>query len=181
MIDLTTCCPIVGTEYALTSECVIDWGGVTAQIPSGDTCTFSVNHNGFDYSGIIAMAADNLALLVVFDQTDVMLPSGVCFYLDCSQDIDLPDELPDYCNKTVGVLTDDTKLAILDDDGCPAGYILFSTLKADIIAAAKADLNFCDFFPTGIPEGDLVVSDRVLTTTGTCALKSVPMSDITCD
>lgn len=180
MIKLTTCCPIVGSEFLLNNECVDNWEDVAPLLSDTGACVFTVIHNQVEYTGVVGLSTDGLVIMLGFDQTDVILPKGVCFDIECPS-LDPTPENPEYCDNTAGQLDDDTKLAILDEEGCPAGYVLYSDLKADILDSIKDDLNFCDFFPNGIPEGDLVVSDRILTVSSPCSLKSVPQSDIACE
>jgi len=184
MFTVVTSCPIITTTAVLGPECISNWDDVFDKV--GDDCQFVIEVGDVTYSGSIGLASDGLVILFAFNEEQITLPSNSCFTVTCpdvGDDNDADgDGLPDYCNNTEPTtLTDETKLSILDDDGCPSGFVTFGTLKDAIIEEVKGNIVFCDLYPNGIPQGPLVVSDRIVTVTSGCDLKSVPTSDISCD
>lgn len=183
--NIITACPIVENAAVLQPDCVSNWADVLSSLSEG--CTFTVESHNITYTGAAALSSDQLMLLLAFDQDVVALASNSCLVVSCPPVEDDADQdgdgLPDYCNNTAATLSDATKLAVLDDDGCPSGFVTIDDIKADIVNEIinGGQLSFCDLFPTGIPEGSLVVSDRVLTVSSGCNLKSVPTDDISCD
>lgn len=147
-------------------------------------CTFSFYYNGEEYTGSITHREEEGKLLLSFANEDVALPSMMCLDVLCGDCGVIEDEEGCVNNESL-VITDETKLAILDEEGCPMGFVLFETLKKEIIDCVKKEdlwFDFCDLLPDdGIPQGSLVASDRILTTIGDgCSLKSIPQSDLCC-
>lgn len=181
-MDIKTIKPLTGVTHCLDADDILNFTEVTEAIEPDADCDFTVSHNGTDYSGTVTKSTDGKKILLAFTQDSIALPSGLCIEYHC-EDCEDTDGGEDVCPNAELALTDETKLSILNEQGCPVGYVTFAKLKEAILGEVTlTDLNFCDLFPDSeIPQGALVASDRVLTTGGGCSLKSVPQSDIACE
>lgn len=164
---------LVGGTHVLSSDNVNNWVDIIDDITT-TPCVFSVEYNGVEYTGAISKSIDGTKLLVAFDSQDIVLPGGVCLEVSCAEEmipVDCPNEHVD--------LVKETKLSVLDEDGCPIGFITFGDILA-IIEDLIPD-SLCDLLGVEeIPVGNLTASDKILTTSGGCTIKAVPTSDIVC-
>jgi len=172
--------PLVGATHCLSITEVEDWGEAIEFLQTIDTaCTFSFVYDDITYTGEITYDKNLDLILLSFENENVVLPSKMCLDVVC--DPCVAEKEP--CPHEEVELDDDTKIAILDEQGCPTQFVLFSDLKKAILDSVKID--FCDLFPDGeIKQGNLVAGDRILTTNATldgCGIKSVPVTDMVCD
>lgn len=175
---------LVGQKVCLEPAEVDNWSDVISNLPTDKECTFEFYYGGFGYTGAVSLIEDGSQLCILFDQDHIALPSNMCLDVTCGDSCDPQEENETGCPNNEIEITDETKFAILDEDGCPKGYLTFADLKTEVIKCIKVeDLDFklCDLFPDNeIPQGDLVVSDRILTTGGNCSFKSVSQTDLKC-
>lgn len=166
---------IVGRNHMFDEAQISNWVDVI-NVLTTESCDFEITYDDVTYTGGISKSEDGTKLLVVFDASDVALPSGLCLIVDCA------DGLPvEECPNSPQTVSAETKLSVLGSDGCPIGFVTGDDLKELIIDCIKnSSITLCDILDGGIPEGSLTAQDRVVTTSGECTLKSVPQSDIKC-
>lgn len=188
------------TTTVKTTSHIIDTGGMNVlreddvenfeqvlelinDIDSNDPCTFVVDYDDNEYTGTITTAGvNNTELRVIFDQSNVVLPSGVCMAVTCYPcDCDgKPDHTHCYENNITPV-TANTRLLVLDNSGCPDGFVTMSQILDFIQSELDIPTSLCELLGVSqIPQGGLTASDRILVTSGLCDLKSVPQSDVLC-
>lgn len=170
--------PLVGPTHFLNEADIANWDDVILQIEE-TPCFFEIFYNGDNFPGQISRSADRLTLNVAFVDEEIALPSGMCMFVNCF--VDPPGENGCFPNQVVDI-DEDTRLMVVDENGCGIGW----TSLADIVALIQQQLNIpqtlCDLIgPDGIPEGNLVAGDRIVTTTNGCDLKSVPQDQVVCD
>ena len=172
MLQVNVIGPLVGQVHVFGEDDIENWDDIFPLFDT-DPCTFSLLYDDITYTGIIAKSVDGTKLLVTFDQPNITLPSGMCLFADC------PEPVEDPCPNVQQEITDETKFAILGEDGCQIGFVTYADIKEKIMECIPKTL--CELIgEDGIPEGDLTAQDRILTTTDGCDLKSVPQSDIAC-
>lgn len=146
----------------------------------GQGCTFTTSYNEKQYDGVIEMD-DNGTILIAFTQENPVLPSNTCLNIECATSEEIKEE---QCPNNEATLTIDSKLAIIDDEGCHVGYTTTQAIADLIIRKVKEEpiwFGFCDVLPDeGVAEGSLLTTDRILTTSTGCDLKSVSSNDIKC-
>lgn len=172
--------PLVGPTHCLSPSDVLEWHEVIAFLQTKEeACDFSFYYDGEEYTGKINYDKTLDKVILSFGNDKVVLPSMMCLTTTCVPCVVTREP----CPHDETVLDDDTKIAILDEQGCPTQFVLFSALKENILKDVK--IKFCDLFPDGqITQGSLVAGDRLLTTNPTldgCGVKSVPVTDIVCD
>lgn len=164
--------PLVGNTHALDATQIDNWDDVIGLITE-ESCPFTLTYEDVLYEGFIGKSEDGLMLLVAFADDDIVLPSDMCLIVNCAE-----AAAPDDCPNVKQVVTDETKISVLGEDGCPIGFITVEDLKAFILEDVPTTL--CDLIGGSIPEGNLVAGDRILTTSGDCTLKSILQDDIKC-
>ena len=178
--------PLVDQKTCFDPDEVDDWSNVLAEVQGKAGCTFKFVYQVKTFTGAVTLTNDESQLCVVIDQPDVAFPSNMCLVVKCEDTCDpTAGEGETLCPDVEQELTDETKLAILGEDGCQVGHITYGALKKDIldsISLESLEFKFCDLFPDAtIPQGDLVVSDRILTAgSDGCSLKSVSQDDLKC-
>lgn len=160
-----------GDTFVFNNGNLDNFDAILDVIKEGDECIATLSYSGEKYSG--AAAAVGSSLVVSFD-SKVNVPAGSCIDIECK---DKEEFKENFCKNTQFEVTDDTKIAILDDDGCLKGWIKLS----DIITKVEHPKSLCDLYGGPIPHGNLVASDKILTISDDCMVKTVPMSDIVCD
>lgn len=169
---------LVGPSHELVESDISNWDDIIDLITT-TPCDFEIHYNDSIITGSIAKSGDGLTLLVGFDNANTVLPGGMCLLVDCNVD----DGSTDICAPTRVPVQLDSRIMVVDENGCPLGYALL----LDVMDAIKDYLDIpnsiCDLLVNGIPEGNLVAGDRIVTTTGNpaCTLKSVPQSQVVCD
>lgn len=169
---------LVGPAHTLSESDISNWIDIIDLITT-TPCDFEIHYNGDVLTGSIVKSADELSLLIGFDNPNTALPGGMCLIVDCNID----DGSVDICVPTRVSVQLDSRIMVVDENGCPIGYALL----LDVMDAIKDYLgipkSLCELLVNGIPEGNLVASDRIVTTTGdpACTLKSVPQSQVVCD
>lgn len=170
---------LVGPSHELVESDISNWDDVIDLITT-TPCDFEIHYNDSIITGSIAKSVDELTLLVGFDDSNIALPGGMCLIVNCAGVQPNDHECFPDVQQSINV---QSRLLFLDQNNCPVGYI---TLQ-QVINLVEAQLNIpqtlCDLITDGIPEGNLVASDRIVTTTGdpACTLKSVPQSQVVCD
>ena len=158
---------------------ISNWGDIIDDIPF-TSCPFTMVYDNNVYTGVIAKSVGGNALQIVFDNPYVLAPPGMCIEVICD-DVSAPVDETTCFDNDVSPLTSDTRLAVLNDEGCPIGYVTLADLTQDIINNINIPTSLCDLMGVSeIPQGPLLASDRVITTSGGCTLKSVLLTDVTC-
>lgn len=175
MINIKILTPLVGTSFVIDGETEVEnWEAIKFDIPL-DATSFTLAYNNYVYNGTLARSEDNLKLLVLFAE-HVALPSGLCMMIECQT----TDVNEDCITNQLVEITDETKLMVLNSEGCPAAYLTVGNLK-EYLRQELVQPDWCEMIGGFIPQGNLVASDRILTTSGGCTLKSVPITDINCE
>lgn len=175
--------PLLGQVHTLTVTDVSNWQDVMDHIGS-NTCLFKIIYNDITYEGLVTKTVDDLNLFMVFDDTIITLPSGMCAIIDCLGNEPETEDTHTHCHDNlITPIVGDENLMVLDTDGCPIGYINVAQLLTYLEGALDIPTGLCDLLDVAeIPQGGLVAGDRVLTTVpGGCTLKSVPQEDLACE
>lgn len=166
------------SSVTLVEEDITNWAEVIHQLNfDDDPCNFSLTYDGHDYSGIVYKLVGETQIILEFTEFNIVIGSGQCLIVDC--DSNIIDEVG-CVNTNITNINLDTRLAILDDNGCLNGYITMNQLITIVATQLDIPESLCDLIGGNIPSGSMVAGDRILTTSGTCTLKSVPQSDLTC-
>jgi len=169
---------LVGPSHLLVESDVSNWSDIISLVTT-DPCDFEIHYNGNVLTGSIAKSSDGLTLLVGFDDPDIALPGGMCLLVTCASSTPPVHEC--YPDTEITVTTD-SKLLVLDETNCPIGFVRLDDLIDLIRTELDIPQTLCDLITDGIPTGNLVAGDRILTTTGdpACTLKAVPQSQVVC-
>lgn len=158
---------LVGSEFLINDSMATNFSAVYSNMTdSMYRATLTYSDETF-YGKAIKV---DKAILVFFEKS-LALPSGMCITLE-----EIVAQSKDKCQTVEMTLTSDTRIAVIGDDGCVAGWVKLGTIT-------EQPKNLCELYgyPRGIPEGKLTSSDRLLVVDGDCGLKSVPVSDLTCN
>lgn len=185
--DITLTVPLDGQTFAIDSINVNDWASVDSSLPSVTLqdllpCTFRIEYNGIEYTGVAAKSAAYKILYLAFDQQDVVLPVGVCIEVSCDFGAFIGEDHT-HCHDTqVQSITSDSKLqAVSEDSGCLNGYIDISQVLTYLRNNLNIPESICDLQNvSSIPHDGVIGSDRVLVTNSGCDIKSVSQSSIGC-
>lgn len=162
----------------LTNLDITNWDNVILEVGlSDEPCNFYISYDGHDYEGIVYKNVGETQVILEFTDNSIVIGSGQCIIVDCDLDTVIADEC---VNTNISSLNSDTRLMIVDDNGCPEGYITLNQLLVYLEVRLGIPADLCDLLGGNIPQGNLTGSDRILTTSGTCTLKSVPQSDLAC-
>lgn len=145
-------------------------------------CHFEITYDSQLFTGGISLSEDEEKVLLVFDQPTVALPSESCLTITCDG-CDSKDKDEDCPNHELKI-TDETKVSVLDEDGCPQGFITVGELKTHILKSLSFEqvkFSFCDLVDGDIEQGNLLASDRLLVITDGCAIKTIDASEVVCD
>lgn len=171
---------LVGPSHVLTEDDISNWVDVIDLIDT-TPCAFELKYNDVTYTGSIAKTVDELTILVGFDSELIALPGGMCLIADCS--VVVGEDPTCYPTRVFRPLKLDDGILITDLDGCVIGHSFMSDLIVLIRQHIDVPGSLCELIGSGaIPTGNLVASDRILTTSSipNCSLKSVPQSDVVC-
>lgn len=155
----------VGQNLVLTADNTTNFSALKAWLSGKENCKASVEYERI-VTAATAIIFEN-EVLVSFESS-VVYPAGVCVEFDCQTE----EEDLSGCKNVQKTLTSTTRLAVLDERGCLAGYITLGDL-------VNKPTKLCDVTGT-IGQGRLTASDRILTIDANCGLKSVAASDIVC-
>lgn len=169
---------LVGSTHCLEPSCVTNWSEVLDGIAAGASCTFTIEYNGETLSGAVTINEDRDRLLIAFDQDCVTLPSGSCLDYTCGGTGNPSGKEGPTCNNTKIECKEGLKIAVLDKNGCLAGYVTIEDIiKLVIDGISVDDLINCDT----VSRGNLVASDRLLALNESdCSLKSISQDDLVC-
>ena len=161
---------LIGSEFTLTAEHLADW---PADVPVNSTMSFTIN--GVDGAGL--KKSDTEIYLIM--GSSIAAPRGSCVSYTWMESAECGDDTAeDNCEATaVTNLTPGMKLAVLDDKGCPTGYVTLDDLM-QFLTDNTEPVPLCDRV-TASP--DATTADmRVLTLKNGCDLASVPISAFDC-
>ena len=157
--------PFVGRNLVLKADNTDNFTALQVWLDGREKCKATVEYERIVTAATAIIFTDEV--LVSFE-TSVVYPAGFCVAFECEE----KEEDLSGCVDEEKNLTSTTRLAVLDNRGCLAGWV---TLGELVNRATK----LCDI--TGpIGEGHLTASDRILIIDASCGLKSVPASDIVC-
>jgi len=168
--ELRVIIPLSGQTFVFNAVNTENFQTVFDQHAKDKTCDASLTYDDITYRGKSSVVGTEI--IVSFD-TLVIVPSNTCIVFDCDvqEDSDCKDVKFD--------ITPETRLAILDEQGCLKGYVLVSDLL-DMVKDMFPD-TLCELLGVDtVPQGHLVASDRILTVADDCSVKSVPVTDIVC-
>lgn len=169
---------LVGPSHVLSEVDVSNWVDIIGLVTT-TPCDFEIHYNGDVLTGSIAKSGDGLSLLVGFNDPNTALPGGMCLLVDCNTS----EPVIDGCvPNRVTQIDMSTRFMMVDNRGCPVGYVWLNDIFDFIASELDIPRTLCDLISDGIPTGNLVAGDRILTTTGdpACTLKSVPQNDVVC-
>lgn len=157
--------PFVGRNLVLKADNTDNFTALQAWLSGKEKCKATVEYERIVMAATAIIFPDEV--LVSFNDS-VVYPAGFCVVFECEEE----EEDLSGCVDEEKNLTSTTRLAVLDERGCLAGWVTLG----DLVNKAT---KLCDI--TGpIGEGRLTASDRVLTIDASCGLKSVAASDIVC-
>lgn len=168
--ELIIMIPLVGKSFVFNDSNTTNISTILPLLPVGDGCKVSLDYNGIIYYGHGRKEGDEI---IVTFTTEIVVPSGMCIVFDCVGEPEAP------CKDAQIPITDDLRIAVVDDKGCPLGWILLKDLVDYIKDMFPKTL--CELIGVGsMPIGNLVASDYILTVGDDCDLKGVPPTDIAC-
>lgn len=157
--------PFVGQNLVLKADNTDNFTALQAWLSGKEKCKATVEYERIVTAATAIIFPDEV--LVSFNDS-VVYPAGFCVVFECEEE----EEDLSGCVDEEKNLTSTTRLAVLDNRGCLAGWVTLG----DIVNRAT---KLCDI--TGpIGQGRLTASDRILTIDASCGLKSVAASDIVC-
>lgn len=157
--------PFVGRNLVLKADNTDNFTALQAWLSGKEKCKVTVEYERIVTAATAIIFPDEV--LVSFNDS-VVYPAGFCVVFECEEE----EEDLSGCMDEEKNLTSTTRLAVLDNRGCLAGWVTLG----DLVNKAT---KLCDI--TGpIGEGRLTASDRILTIDASCGLKSVAASDIVC-
>ena len=162
-----------GQTFVFNNGNLDNFDNILDVVKEGDECIATLSYSGDKYSG--AAAVVGASIVVSFDNK-VTVPAGACIDIECKDKEENKFE-ENFCRDVEITATEDTKLAVLDENGCLKGWVKVS----DIINKVQHPHSLCDLYGTKIPHGNLVASDKILTMSDDCMIKTVPITDIVCE
>lgn len=157
--------PFVGQNLVLKADNTDNFTALQAWLSGKEKCKATVEYERIVMAATAIIFPDEV--LVSFNDS-VVYPAGFCVVFECEEE----EEDLSGCVDEEKNLTSTTRLAVLDNRGCLAGWVTLG----DLVNKAT---KLCDI--TGpIGQGRLTASDRILTIDASCGLKSVAVSDIVC-
>lgn len=157
--------PFVGRNLVLKADNTDNFTVLQAWLSGKEKCKATVEYERIVTAATAIIFPDEV--LVSFNDS-VVYPAGFCVVFECEEE----EEDLSGCVDEEKNLTSTTRLAVLDNRGCLAGWVTLG----DLVNKAT---KLCDI--TGpIGQGRLTASDRILTIDASCGLKSVAASDIVC-
>lgn len=157
--------PFVGQNLVLKADNTDNFTALQAWLSGKEKCKATVEYERIVTAATAIIFPDEV--LVSFNDS-VVYPAGFCVVFECEEE----EEDLSGCVDEEKNLTSITRLAVLDNRGCLAGWVTLG----DLVNKAT---KLCDI--TGpIGQGRLTASDRILTIDASCGLKSVAASDIVC-
>lgn len=161
---------LIGQSFVFNENNLGNFQTIYDVVSEGDACSAKLEYSGDVYTG--AVAASNHSIVVSFD-SKVITPPGVCIDIECTE----KDDKEIRCKNQQYEVTNDTKIAILDDEGCLKGWVRLG----DIFPEIEHPNTLCKLYGVNkVPQGNLTASDRILTVDDSCMIKSIPATDIVC-
>lgn len=172
MNDIITSKPLAGRSFVLNSDNVSNFSQIISEYPKDMTCEVTAEYDGLTISG---MSTEMTGEIIVTFSEEVAIPSGSCLSVECTPGEDDNDR---DCKNVEMSYSKDLKLAVLDEKGCLKGWIKVSDIfrPSDDGVPTLCKLLGLD----SIPEGHIVASDRILTVSTDCSVKSISATDLTC-
>ena len=155
----------VGQNLVLKADNTDNFTALKAWLSGKEKCKATVEYERIVTAATAIIFTDEV--LVSFESS-VVYPAGFCVVFECEEE----EEDLSGCVNEEKTLTSTTRLAVLDNRGCLAGWVTLGDLT-------RKATKLCDITGT-VGEGRLVSGDRILVIDSTCGIKSISPSDIVC-
>lgn len=157
--------PFVGQNLVLKADNTDNFTALQAWLSGKEKCKATVEYERIVTAATAIIFTDEV--LVSFNDS-VVYPAGFCVVFECEEE----EEDLSGCVDEEKNLTPTTRLAVLDNRGCLAGWVTLGDI-------ANKATKLCDIVGT-VGEGRLVSGDRILVIDGNCGIKSISPFDIVC-
>lgn len=163
---------LVGQSFVFNENNLGNFQTIYDLVSEGESCSAQLEYSGDVYKG--AVAVSNGSIVISF-AGKVITPPGVCIEIECKEKEITEDTI--NCKNQQYDVSNDVKLAILDEDGCLKGWVRLGDIFPEVVHPD----TLCKLYKISqVPQGNLTASDRILTVDDSCMIKSIPATDIVC-
>lgn len=159
-----------GENFIFNAGNLTNFSAIYSSVLAGGNCTGTLEYGGDTYNANVSVVGSEV--LVSFD-TYIIAPAGSCIDIVCTE-----EKIERDCKDVQFQFNEDLRIAVLDENGCLAGWIRLGDIFKEIVHPD----TLCKLYKVNsVPQGHLTASDRILTVDGNCMIKSIPATDIVCE